>query len=98
PPMSTLFPYTPLFRSFEVFPGGTTNGGVAADGVRTNDAGIARLILFPSAAVIGTVAPPAGSGLPAASFDAGAVLADKQITVTLRSEEHTSELQSRFDL
>src|SRR5437867_3732623 len=71
--------------TFQLFLGGTTSGGVAADGVRANSAGIARLILFPSTAVSGTVTPPAGSGLPVTSFNAGAVLSDKQITVTLSS-------------
>jgi hypothetical protein len=47
--------------SFELFPGGTTSGGVAADAVRTNSAGVARVVLFPSTSVTGTVTPPAGS-------------------------------------
>src|SRR5437868_10511234 len=55
PPRSTLFPYTTLFRSVDLFFGRETADGHAQRAVR-------------------------------------------QLVAAARSEEHTSELQSRFDL
>jgi len=72
--------------TFELFPGGIASGAAGADAIHTNSAGVARLILLPSNAVSGQVTAPAGSGLPSVSFDAGALLADKQITVRLASD------------
>src|SRR2546422_1828335 len=65
PPRSTLFPYTPLFRSWEVYP-----------------AGLTETLLW--------VRERCGD-LPLYVTENGAAFAD-------RSEEHTSELQSRLHL
>src|SRR5699024_12550695 len=67
PPISTLFPYTTLFRSVAKAP--------AFERVLTD--------------------PVSGGHLPSASrtYRPSAAMAEN-----LRSEEHTSELQSRFDL
>src|SRR5207249_11598433 len=96
PPPSTLFPYTTLFRSAQV--GVVEQAAIGP----TADEG-----------VIAHEKPPLGSCGAAASallqsFDAavarigievgwrGAVRAGRKVGI--RSEEHTSELQSRFDL
>src|SRR5207249_12243491 len=71
PPISTLFPYTTLFRSSWKL------SYRRRDGVRP------------------FVAPAGQARGPAPGAAAGA---DDQNVVRLRSEEHTSELQSRFDL
>src|SRR5437867_10451721 len=61
PPTSTLFPYTTLFRSFQVF-----------------------------ARVLEEARQPARHGLPGNAQHVGHFF--------MRSEEHTSELQSPYDL
>src|SRR5690349_23061414 len=76
PPISTLFPYTTLFRSSGVHPRLRTCG--AADAPALFRAGDPRLHL--------SAAPGrARGGAPSRALDH-------------RSEEHTSELQSRRDL
>src|SRR5438067_3570025 len=72
PPRSTLFPYTTLFRSFDI------------DGdkywlmlERERLAGLSSIQWLGSASLVGMLKRPARRS---------------------RSEEHTSELQSRFDL
>src|SRR5690349_24190097 len=72
PPISTLFPYTTLFRSTSRGPG----GGPWPPARSSAAAG------HPSEPARRTPAPSATGGPPA----------------TRRSEEHTSELQSRRDL
>src|SRR5207249_10520840 len=85
PPRSTLFPYTTLFRS-------------------EDDQSAAREPLAP--VVVGVALeregdPPRHEGTEALAGGAGEVDPDRVIGQPLtapRSEEHTSELQSRFDL
>src|SRR2546422_7053179 len=86
PPRSTLFPYTTLFRSL---------------------VGI-RAILVPLALVAAAIAVSAGAGRVLAGAGrplqaamcvaAGGALANQAQIVVTRSEEHTSELQSRLHL
>src|SRR5256884_6082557 len=80
PPISTLFPYTTLFRSLLL--------GVGSDKSRCH-------LIRPNPDVsplhITTQCPPQTSPLPA--HDTGLRLA-----IRYRSEEHTSELQSRLHL
>src|SRR5690606_41576983 len=82
PPRSTLFPYTTLFRSLLV-------------GVRTLVAllGLLTLLAALLPVTLAAVALLALLTLLAALLVAAALLA-----ATLRSEEHTSELQSRENL
>src|SRR5699024_12221439 len=94
-PIWTRFPYTTLFRSH--------TGKFAAESVRGRQAEcmVQRQILSPGTAKLRRVQRTKqpkrsrGSGLPFASPLRRAQ--QKQGTAT-RSEEHTSELQSRFDL
>src|SRR5438309_9263055 len=86
PPRSTLFPYTTLFRSLRPvsLPGQTRRRrGVRADGV---DLGVAL--------------PQAVSGCraegEAAAHRRGHDV--RRVRAAVRSEEHTSELQSQFHL
>src|SRR5438105_15949149 len=70
PPRSTLFPYTTLFRSWQVQP-------LAVEEVYSSYFADARR--FPPGSVV---------------FDSALLMRD----IPHRSEEHTSELQSRVDL
>src|SRR5207249_11365179 len=83
PPRSTLFPYTTLFRSRRRC--GAQRRGVA---VRTGAGGADAVLRADDVEV-------RGGRLQTAVVVAGGVGAEAG---DLRSEEHTSELQSRFDL
>src|SRR5699024_12699515 len=84
PPSSTLFPYTTLFRS------STTPPGTLA------------IPSFPLSPRRGSRQPPGGSvprSVPAAGRSCSLeTRLPALISALIRSEEHTSELQSRFDL
>src|SRR5690606_40438864 len=90
PPRSTLFPYTTLFRSaFSSFPGVDRSLAVlAGNGLHLQRQNGQRQTLI--------------SGGAAVAFDGeeaiSAHLQDGPITDLNRSEEHTSELQSRENL
>src|SRR5206468_11070786 len=97
PPTSTLFPYTTLFRSRGYR--ADRAGGILGDG-----AGVP-----PASRVASEIPGVAGAGdgrerLGAAVGDAGAGRAHRadrarqRHRARFRSEEHTSELQSRSDL
>src|SRR3712207_7943665 len=79
PPRSTLFPYTTLFRSRGTLDGVTRDGA----GVR---AGLGRVVLLRLARL--------GARLVGGQADVGVGRRDLR-DPGLRSEEHTSELQSR---
>src|SRR5690349_23163554 len=86
PPRSTLFPYTTLFRSpSEILPtrGGSMHGGHHGGDRRWLSAALALICAF----MVGEVVVGLLSGSLALLSDAAH-----------RSEEHTSELQSRRDL
>src|SRR3712207_8513680 len=82
PPRSTLFPYTTLFRSRQAI---TPQTVLISIMVANNE--------------IGTIAPMAEIGRIAKEYDVlfhtDATQAVGHIPVDVRSEEHTSELQSR---
>src|SRR5699024_12881872 len=86
PPRPTLFPYTTLFRS--VAPAGITDAVAGAagqiHGLQDVDVGAGHLPVPHQEA-------RRRQGRQAAAHDVGALFLH-------RSEEHTSELQSRFDL
>src|SRR2546422_6124053 len=77
PPRSTLFPYTTLFRSADVF--------WPRDPVRP--------FLLVKGGIVQPYESPAAAAVPA-QFKA----ADGSWTGSARSEEHTSELQSRLHI
>src|SRR3712207_7685932 len=79
PPRSTLFPYTTLFRSVLL---GAEQGGEDRAGVEPRHA----------QPVDRPVPPHQGRGLGVGN---DRVLLDRQRHEPIRSEEHTSELQSR---
>src|SRR5207249_11997095 len=96
-PPSTLFPYTTLFRSH----------------IATDQRGVHRQLAFPIRAVTGRalrcVKQLASAGRSGSSRQSLPIRADVHIAgadlqwrrspaQVVRSEEHTSELQSRFDL
>src|SRR3712207_9411298 len=91
PPRSTLFPYTTLFRS-----GRGTEPGVDI-GPMVNAAAVAKIrrhvadALAKGARVL-SEAPASPKG---GHFASPVVLGDATTDMLLRSEEHTSELQSR---
>src|SRR3712207_8414143 len=80
PPRSTLFPYTTLFRSDEY----RSYREFMASAVRMRR---------PRAEVV--AAGLGGLGEKVIRFDPHLVICSRPNTVDLRSEEHTSELQSR---
>src|SRR5260370_23881446 len=82
PPRSTLFPYTTLFRS---------NGGVSVAAVRPASA--CRDISLKTSFSSIRVRIPAGVG-----YNVSARTSFGRISTDLRSEEHTSELQSHLNL
>src|SRR5690349_23005799 len=92
PPWSPLFPYTTLFRSPESFVRVADDGGgddrrVADDGCL--DLGRADVVAAPQDDVL----------LAARDPQVAVVVDDAQVAgADPRSEEHTSELQSRRDL
>src|SRR5206468_12727782 len=96
PPRSTLFPYTTLFRSAPVLEPFRPGLLAAARGQPR------RLPLAPRRGLGGgarlRLAVRAGVVLGAAALRARLVGLDDLPSPPLRSEEHTSELQSRSDL
>src|SRR5699024_12642458 len=91
PPTTTLFPYTTLFRSPELF-------GRLGDGQfrELGEVGARRDRITGEHPV-----PDRSAACPGRTADGGG--GDRERTVgdsrvEVRSEEHTSELQSRFDL
>src|SRR3712207_7655184 len=85
PPRSTLFPYTTLFRS-----GRAGAGSCSADGSTGGTGSIGGV----TAATV-VRAPPPGTGRARVQLGGGEDRALAQHQVAARSEEHTSELQSR---
>src|SRR5947207_4114587 len=83
PPRSTLFPYTTLFRS---------RGDVGVGAQQDDDVARVHAALHEAAQPCGE---EAGLGDP---VGAGGVIAAGTDPQVLRSEEHTSELQSHSDL
>src|SRR2546430_12476967 len=92
PPRSTLFPYTTLFRSRGVFAVAipvTDHRNITRESSRPGD----ELVGDPGAIDhIGQIKRPR---TPAEASDTRRILT---ITVPIRSEEHTSELQSQSNL
>src|SRR5207247_3624495 len=84
PPTSPLFPYTTLFRSTSSAP---TSGRGKPHGERSTASSVSRGISFSRSAMRGRAFP---CPLPRRRGD--------RARRTPRSEEHTSELQSRVDL
>src|SRR2546428_9308107 len=84
PPRPTLFPYTPLFRSVLLTPTSVTDSGLRP----------AR----PAAAAIRSRIPCNRSAIAPGAIDNKYSGPGPAIFVVYRSEEHTSELQSRSDL
>src|SRR5207249_10539134 len=97
PPRSTLFPYTTLFRSRLAAAAEAVTGGTAAVLAEDTDGTVraaSRTELVPPGAVLATAMGTVGSVTRATPRG----LLPAPVGVQLRSEEHTSELQSRFDL
>src|SRR5256885_8204427 len=92
PPSSTLFPYTPLFRSSHAL-GDAAAAAVAAEAAEANNA---AELASAAKAYIGEqsveLMQHCGSSTPCSPMKAFAALASS------RSEEHTSELQSPCNL
>src|SRR5207249_8665499 len=90
PPSSPLFPYTTLFRSYHqvsiLFVGEARRYGMVHP--RFALAAVSTLVLAAGASV---------SSLPALAAP-GIAFSTPTVVDPIRSEEHTSELQSRFDL
>src|SRR5699024_12303321 len=93
PPRSILIPYTTLFRSLKILPISNFNNGKFH-----NELTAFAMRLFPQPG-IPVISKPFGAGNPYASAEPNQERSRfiSQFLI-LRSEEHTSELQSRFDL
>src|SRR5207249_9232212 len=87
PPRSTLFPYTTLFRS-------STGSGASSSTTRSSRAAQTPYV----ASHQGSARPFCRRGWPKTRSQLSANTGPSSSTTTARSEEHTSELQSRFDL
>src|SRR3712207_8783470 len=82
PPRSTLFPYTTLFRSLSATAGGTASASPTGP-------------TYPDGTVVGlTATPAAGYTFAGWTVDGASAGSANPLSLT-RSEEHTSELQSR---
>src|SRR3712207_8694072 len=90
PPRSTLFPYTTLFRSE---PAAVVLGGVREDAQQVDR----RHDQVVEVEGVGLAQPPLVErvGLRENTLDVRARLTGEGVVVDERSEEHTSELQSR---
>src|SRR3712207_9154861 len=91
PPRSTLFPYTTLFRSVRACGvAGRKDGRAPADSVAESDAWLADARGCGAAAIATSAA-----GLEADGAAVRLALTEPWSSGQTRSEEHTSELQSR---
>src|SRR5256885_11637497 len=88
PPRSTLFPYTTLFRSQEVFMGNVVSAGLG-QAPATQVAANAGLGFEIPCTIVNKVC---SSGMKAVMLGAQSIMLGQ------RSEEHTSELQSPCNL
>src|SRR3712207_9006885 len=86
PPRSTLFPYTPLFRSQP-----RAHGLLCTDRLVVTDAATAVLA---ARLLDAGLAHPEPDGVPAGELTVVVPVKDRPAELA-RSEEHTSELQSR---
>src|SRR5207249_11159313 len=96
PPRSTLFPYTTLFRSMKQFQqsGGKPTFPTASYGVNLATASRAWKPHFKCESNQRTIR----FSLSIRCFSSCNPWGSRGYTTNSRSEEHTSELQSRFDL
>src|SRR5207249_10897551 len=90
PPLHTLFPYTTLFRS-TAGPATDVNSSTCGRHDTPGDASLGRS--DGEGLAIGSCPQPASLSMPFLTIVAGSGSCDVS-----RSEEHTSELQSRFEL
>src|SRR5207249_6366152 len=98
PPYATLFPYTTLFRSLGLLPSASLGEGPGLfEPIHGSAPDIAGRDVANPIGAIATVALLLRHGLRLAE-PAGAVERAISLALEQRSEEHTSELQSRFDL
>src|SRR3712207_7015844 len=84
PPRSPLFPYTTLFRSLDLL---VLDGPARADAETLAIAKVSDLVVLPTGASLDDLRP--------AVRVANGLVTKGIPTTRLRSEEHTSELQSR---
>src|SRR5258707_6852349 len=90
PPRSTLFPYTTLFRSSIV----DMEAAAVAQGAETRGVSFGALKVVSDEAAF-AMPPVHGFVAPDGKFRTASFAAHVAIRPWLRSEEHTSELQSR---
>src|SRR5690606_40043186 len=88
PPRSPRFPYTTLFRSLQA------SDGVVVRGDELFELGPAALLRLPLVGLLGQL----GGGELVAEGSHGVRLGRQMLDEHPRSEEHTSELQSRENL
>src|SRR5207248_10122814 len=97
PLISTLFPYTTLFRSTVIC--GMLNEGRSTDGFHSADSPPAPRNLSAHTRGVNVLSLSTPAAIRAAVNDASKALASRSVKPrSLRSEEHTSELQSPYDL
>src|SRR2546429_9371269 len=94
PPRSTLFPYTTLFRSLLL----TNVSPVGVASVTLTAAASDGPVFVTTTVYTRFVPGTTGSPGPLLVTCTSAVAPRTSLTVALRSEEHTSELQSRLHL
>src|SRR2546430_8649729 len=93
PPRSTLFPYTPLFRSIRIEVAGYTDStGTKLSNLRLSQARAAAVRFYLARKGV----PPVR--MVAKGYGASGYVAPNSTAGGRRSEEHTSELQSQSKL
>src|SRR5690606_40672508 len=98
PPASTLFPYTPLFRSL-VWDGEVVYQSRRLDAYESALASLqAKGLAYPCVCSRRQLAEQEESGYPGTCRSRTAVTVPSATRFRVRSEEHTSELQSREKL
>src|SRR5439155_12338988 len=98
PPPSPLFPYTTLFRSASIAFGGTKGNSLPGDLLRELAATIRFAAKRHDVGVIVLRSEGEGPFCAGASFDELKAIRNERAGKKFRSEEHTSELQSRGHL
>src|SRR5207249_12325707 len=96
PPISTLFPYTTLFRSLAETP--TLLVEVHGSEAAVAEAWAAAADVLRGAGGEPLVLPGGRDAWSIREHATRSIAALRPDAATVRSEEHTSELQSRFDL
>src|SRR5205085_11420356 len=97
-PRSTVFPYTTLFRSWGIIDAFHGLGTAGAATLRAVAPGISEALITTAAGLAAAIPAVIAYNLIGASIREFAARSDDFALEMLRSEEHTSELQSQSNI